>query len=80
MWLIAAVGNPAGMVANAGAGLGLRDTGLNAAPALGAVLPIFWDTETSWPAALKRAKARDPGNGRESKHSGRFVNNSKLHV
>jgi len=70
VWLIGGRGNRVAAVAGAGARLSLSgmeaaglDTGVQAAPALGSVLPVFWMPETAWPASLKRWKARHPGKG-----------------
>ena len=39
-----------------------RDTAFMAAPALGAVLPVDWWPEASWPTAIRRTTARRYGN------------------
>jgi len=69
VWLIGGRGNRVAAVAG-GAWLSLLEmaapglnTGVQAAPALGSVLPVFWMPETAWPASLKRWKARHPGKG-----------------
>jgi hypothetical protein len=70
LWRMETGGDGVAAVVRVGAGLSiwgmelpLRAAGLHAAPALDSFLPVRWMPEASWPATLKRRKARKPVNG-----------------
>jgi len=55
----------------------IRDTDFGAAPRLGVLLPVLWQTETCWPAAFQRWNAHNPGNVHRRENRGRSPNAAK---